>query len=155
MRRRLIILLCLLISMVSPCHLFAQPKALVYYIDNKKADLASVEAIPTGEIEESVNLAYADTKNYDAGDKDVMLVFTHQFAVNSYQQKIGAFSRDYQNYLATHKNSDKQVAYLVNGKAVIKDRGEALALFHIKNIDSVTFGSGEGKKVTVNILTKR
>ncbi|GAB3919961.1 hypothetical protein [Mucilaginibacter myungsuensis] len=147
----------ILLMMVAPVFVKAQTKGLVYYVDSVKADLAAVEAIPAGQVEETINLGYPNTKSFAVGDSDVMLVFTHKFAVTTYKKRIGAFSPDYVNYLSANKNSDKQISYSIDGKPVAKDRGEALTLFHIKseNIRSVMFEMGDGKKASVNIITKK
>jgi hypothetical protein len=138
---------------------------LLYVIDGKLYYMASV-----GNRIDAKNILFVEVlkpkaavKYGDQGKNGVIIIASKKFAINSYQVKLGSFSKEYKTYLAGHQNKDDTFEYEVNGVALDDSYyGNAQKLYKIsiesiKRVDFLknsAYNGFSGKTNIVNILTQ-
>lgn len=84
-------------------------------------------------------LKYANSgdKHVSDSNKVIVIVTTKPFAINQYQQKFSAFSKEYKQYLDTHNGGDSRVVYFLNSNVFWTDNNETIKVLYELSQDKI------------------
>lgn len=110
-------------------------------VDGKVYEADSLKNIQPGDIIDVTVLKYATDKNVVIckPDNGAVIITTRKEAISQYQKKLGSFSRKYKGYLATHKCTESDFVYVLNGVPLDSAITKRLYGVPIKKIKTVSF----------------
>jgi hypothetical protein len=139
------------------------PDSALYVIDGLISDKKLTGIAPQNIL--SIDILKKDkaAELFEGGFKNgVVIVVTKSSAIKSYQNRLGAFSQKYKEYLQKNQNDDKGLVYILNGIQLKRNSDETINILHkIHNEDIKTVGYSdnfiEGMKrgATIFITTRK
>jgi len=134
---------------------------VAYIVDGVSAQKETIK--PQDVFSKDVLTGRQLTAIYDNKGLDTLtIVVTKKGAIRYYQNKLSAFSREYESYLKSNNNNDSDIHYVVHGESIESKGDERIdALYKIppEKIIAVTFtessrANGNGTNKVVLIETK-